>query len=195
MKPTDTLKTFYRDFKKPILISLVLIGVAVVIVFFVALFIYNNHENEPKKVSYQYSPVNACDLLTMKEAHKLLGKDVIGTPVVDPNVSGDVATSSCSYTDKNPNQAAMKVAALSVLSAVDDKGVEVVKSEFTSKEATKEVKVVKDLGDAAHFDSSVGQLDVLNGKELLRISYGIGASPQMNDLDQAIGLARDILRN
>ena len=195
MNITDDLKTLYRDFKKPIHIALALVGVAVVIVFLIALFIYNNHENAPKRVTYQYKPINACNLLTMSEAHKLLGKDVIGSPVNDPAVSGDVATSSCSYTDQEVDRTKMKVAALSVLSAVNDKGVAMVKSEFTSQESTKSVESIKDLGDAAYFNHSLGQLNILNGKSMLRISYGVGASPETNDIDQAVSLAHDILHN
>ncbi len=190
MKSTDTVKAFYRDHKTPVHIIFATLG-GIVVLGLIVLFIYNV---VPKKVTYKYNPVDACELLTMSEAHKLLGKDVIGSPVNEPAVSGDVATSSCSYTDQSRDRSKMKVMALAVLSAVNDRGITVVRSEFNAKKTMQTSEAVANLGDEAYFDKSLGQLNVLNDKSMLRISYGVGATPEANDMNQAISLARDIIR-
>lgn len=191
MRIIDTIKTFYRDHKKGVSIALLVLA-ALLVASLIALFIYNAPK-PAQKVSYKYSPINACNLLTMRDAHTLLGKDVIGSPVSDPNVSSDIATSNCSYTDENNNQAAMKVVALAVLSAVDDTGIQTVKDEFAAKKSG--AITVADLGDDAYFDQSLGQLNILKDKAMLRISYGVGAAPQNNTLEDVTTVARLALAN
>lgn len=194
MKLFDTIKAFYRDHKKGVSITLITLG-ALLLAALIALFIYTIIPKAAPKVSYQYNPVNACNLVTMPEAHTLLGKDVIGSPVSDPTVSGDIATSSCSYSDENKDQLQMKVVAIAALSAVADSGVQTVKNEFMAKKSATGISVVPNLGDDAYFDPSLGQLNILKGKAMLRISYGVGATPQSNTLEDASTVAHLVLNN
>lgn len=153
----------------------------------VALFIYNN----PDKVVYQ--PTNACDLLTPVKAQDLLGEKVISVDTKGAAVSGDIAISKCSYTDSSETQDQMLVAAIAVRSGVNDAGVQKNKTDFAASQSNKTVEAVTDLGDSAYFNPVIGQLNILDGRRWIIVSYGIGASPETNTIDKAIELANTVL--
>lgn len=183
---TSTLKTFVANHKQSFIVGA---WVLAIVLFLVALYIYNN----PPSVAYK--PANACKLFTPTEAEDLLGNHVSNVEASKPIISGDVATSQCGYGDTNPDQNQRKVAAVAIRSGVNDKGVKKNKSDFkASKSNNKDtITAVQSLGDDAYFNHTNGQLNVLNGRQWLIISYGIGAMPQNNTVGDAITLAQLIL--
>jgi hypothetical protein len=183
-----TAQEFAIDHKREFIIGAGMLGVAAVIVLLAGLFVLNN----PIKVIYQ--PAKACDMLTPAKAQNLLGNKVISVDTNAPVVDGNVATSKCSYTDSNPDQNQMVVAAIAVRSGVNDKGVAQNKSDFAAKKPTTGAQPVNNLGDSAYFDQTLGQLNVLSGRNWIIFSYGVGASPAANTLDKALQLAHEVLR-
>lgn len=180
----QTIKDYLTTHKREVVIGCVLL---VIIASLVALFVYNNASR------IVYKPTNACDLLTPAKAQDLLGEGVISMDTKGASISGDVATSKCSYTDRKENQDQMKVAAVAVRSGINDDGVAQNKADFATSKANKTVTDVSNLSDEAYFNPVVGQLNILDGRRWIIISYGIGTAPQDNSLDDAIQLANTIL--
>jgi hypothetical protein len=161
------------------------ISLAVLIIIAVTMiYIYNV---SPKIV---YQPVHACDLLTPAKAQELLGKDVIASKPEKPVIADETATSKCSYTDENPSQDAMRVAALAIRAGINDEGVAKNKSDFEAAKANNAVEVIENLGESAFFNKTNGQLNVIKGYNWLIINYGVGTDPQSNTIEQATELAR-----
>ena len=179
----DYVLAHKKQFRSGAIVAVCVVGVATL----VALFAYNN----PIVVIYQ--PAKACDLLTTEEAQDLLGDRVISTERNKPTLTGNAATSKCSYTDENPDQNRMIVAAIAVRSGVNDKGVKQNKADFGIAKTGKDVEVVKDLGDSAYFNRDLGQLNILDGRKWIILSYGVGATPKENTVDDAIKLAHEVL--
>lgn len=159
----------------------------VLLVIIVALFIQNSG---PKIV---YQPTVACGVFTEQKAKEMLGDQTLHQTPDDPTLQDNVATSKCSYTDRNPDQDQMLVAAVAVRSGVNDKGADKNKREFAAAKLNQGMQSVEQLGDSAFFNPQLGQLDVLRGRDWIIVSYGIGASPQRNTLTRAIELAQKIL--
>lgn len=141
-----------------------------------------------------YQPVKACDLFTTTEAHTLLGKDVVGN-VTDPVVSGDTATSKCSFTSLSIDENAVTVAAVAVRSAVSKKGMSKNTEEFATAAAQSGNQPVTDLGEKAYFNPTRGQLNVLDGRQWIIVSYGQGVAPESNTLDKDTELAGIVLKH
>lgn len=138
-----------------------------------------------------YQPVKACDLLTLPEAKELLGEKLNGVDKNEPIISGETATSKCSYTDLNQNQ--MMVAAVAVRSGINDKGVSQNKSDFALAKSNDGNETVVGVGDSAYFTKASGQLNVLSGRKWIIISYGVGEHPEANTIEQAVKLAKIVL--
>lgn len=184
----QTVKTFVTTYKKEFIIgTTVVLGVSIIAVL-IALFMYNNSS----KIIYE--PVKACDLFTPSEAQDLLGDKVINVNTNKATIVGDMATSKCSYTDSNPEQDKMLVAAVAVRSGVNDKGVERNKTEFAAAKQSDGIENIKDLGQSAFFAQEQGQLNVLDGRKWVIISYGVGASPETNTIEKVVELAHRALR-
>lgn len=166
------------------------ITVVLVAILIVTLVIALRPKPAPKLA---YQPVKACDLFTIKEAHTLLGKDVVGN-VTDPVVAGDTATSKCSFTTLSANESAVTVAAVAVRSAVSKKGISKNSEEFATTAAQSGNQPVADLGEKAYFNPTRGQLNVLDGRQWIIVSYGQGVSPESNTLDKDTELATIILK-
>lgn len=168
-----------------------IIGTAVglLAIFVIALIIYNNRSTTP---SVAYQPPRACTLFTDSDAYTLLGNDVINK-VNEPKVISNTATSTCSYTDRNPVGDAMKLAAVAIKSGINDEGVTEITDSYTSKKAASNGDAVKGFGNDAYFDPTLGQLNVLNNRDWYIFSYGVGASPQSNTLEDAAKFARLVL--
>lgn len=170
-----------------------IIAIALTIILLTSLLVTLVIALRPKpapKLAYQ--PVKACDLFTIKEAHTLLGKDVVGN-VTDPVVAGDTATSKCSFTTLSPDQNAVTVAAVAVRSAVSKKGITKNTEEFATAAAQSGNQPVTDLGEKAYFNSTRGQLNVLEGRQWIIVSYGQGVAPESNTLDKDTELAQIVL--
>ena len=180
----QTAKNYLFSHKRETVIGLILF---LIVASLIALFIYNNLSR------IVYKPTDACDLLTPSRAQDLLGKDVISVDTKGAVITGDLATSKCSYTDRIESQDQMKVAALAVRSGINDDGVAQNKADFAASKAGKEVIDVDHLSDDAYFNPVTGQLHILDGRRWIIISYGIGVSPQDNSVDDAIQVANTIL--
>jgi hypothetical protein len=182
----QTIKDYVTAHKKYFVIGgEVLLGIIVLGV--IAICIYNSGS----KVVYQ--PARACDLLSFNEAKDLLGKNTLTSSVSDPTISGDTATSNCGYADGNPDTNSMIVAAVMVRSGINDKGVQQNKAEFSAGRPTKNTETVKNLGDGAYFNDTLGQLNILSGRRWIILSYGTASAPATNTLDNAITLGNKIL--
>jgi len=171
----------------------ILVGVAVVLSF-ICLAVAVVSVILASRPKIDYPPAVACALLTKDEAKEALGDQIIpGTPK-NPTLSNDIATSKCSYTDMNPDKAAMRIAAIAVQSGVTDKGAERVRATFEASKIGKNIEVVNDLGDNAYFNPELGQLNILDGRNWIILSYGVGESPETNTVEDAIELAQKVLR-
>lgn len=173
---------------KELYIGVAVIGVAAALIVVLLSLIFNN---TPKIV---YQPAHACALLTTAEASELLGTKTMKSSSSEPKQSGDTAVSRCGYTDGNSNSEAMTVAAIIVRSGVNDKGVAQNKSEFSAGRPSKNVEMVTGLGDSAYFNRDLGQLNLLDGRNWIVVSYGPGSTPQDNTVDDAVSLAHKVVR-
>jgi len=185
-----TLQNFLVTYKKDLAVGAgIIIGVGGLITLVVVLFIKNN---VPAAIVYQ--PAAACELLTLDEAKSLLGTTASKTGEKSPVLSGHLVKSECGYTVTNPDTQNIVVAAIVVRSGIDDKGVAQNIAEFTNGVPATNVEVVKDLGDRAYFNYSLGQLNVLKERDWIIFSYGIGSDPQGNTIEDAVALAQKTLR-
>lgn len=183
----QTAQDFALTHKKKLILSgSIALGVLVLLTI-IMLFIYNLPKNN-------YQAVKACDLFTPTEAESLLGKKVIGLNAQDPAITDDTAISKCSYTDSNADKDKMKIAAIAVRSGINDTGVAQNKADFTNNTPAENIEDVKNLGEKAYFDKAQGQLNILDGRKWIIISYGVGSTPQFNTLDDAVKLANKVLR-
>lgn len=142
---------------------------------------------------YAFEPVDACNLLTEDIAKELLGEKVIGITSGEPETENNIATSQCSYSDSNPNEDLMKVAAVSIMSPRNANGKETIKTGFESAKSSSAVQAVLDIGDSAFFDKSLGQLNVLQKNLWIRFSVGTGESIESTTIDDLLSFAKIIL--
>ena len=184
----QTAKNYVTDHKKQFIIGAGVVGGAAALAILIAIFIYNS------KPHYAYQPVKACDVLTPTEAVDLLGDKVNGVDKNEPTVSGDVATSKCSYTDLNPDTNNMMFVAVAVRSAVNDSGVAQNKTDFATARSNNTVEVVKDVGESAYFNKTNGQLNVLDDKKWIIFSYGVRSAPNSTTVDKLVEVAHKVLR-
>lgn len=140
-----------------------------------------------------YKPANACDLFTQNEAQELMGDNVIASGNQPPALGNDVAMSQCGYTDGNPDKENMLVAAVVVRSGVNDKGVKRNVNEFKESKQNTSTDTVDSVGDDAFFNARLGQLNVLDGKNWIIMSYGVGSEPQANTVEQALKMAEKVV--
>lgn len=187
------LKKYIEDVKSYIKTheSDIKVGVPIV-VFVVALvgaIMFATYRNMPNIV---YQPVKACSLLTPAEAQSMLGERVISVEKDKPVIVKDLATSKCSYTDENPDQNGMMVAAVAVRSGINDKGVAQNKADFAAAKAGKAVEEVKGLRGSAYFDNEKGLLNILDGRSWIILNYGVGAAQEANSIEKAIEFAHKV---
>lgn len=177
--------SFTKTHRQIITVSgLFLIGVAVLI----GLFAYNL----PKSPKMVYQPLKACELLTPDKAIDLLGGGkVINTEKNTPVVTENTAVSQCSYS--NTSQTDMKIVALAVMSAINDEGVQKVKSDFAERQRNRDTTPVTGIGEEAYFDNSTGQLNVLLSKQWATISYGSANDPISHTVNESLPVAHKIL--
>jgi len=185
----QTTKNYVFE-RSELFVGIGVVGGLILIVGVIALAV---HLSGPQIV---YQPVKACDLLTPAKAQDLLGDRVISTDANKPVITDNVATSKCSYTDENPSEEQMRIAAVAVRSAINDEGDAKNKAEFAqAKKAAGTAGAVSGVGDSAFFNATNGQLNVLRGHAWLIANYGFASSPQANTLDDVTKLARDVLSN
>jgi hypothetical protein len=178
-------KEYVQAHKKVFSIATPLVVVGIVVAVVWSLYAYNNQQ--PKIV---YEPANACDLLTMAEARTLLGDQTINTINQTPVQTGAVTTSQCGYSDGLPDVSNAQVAAINVRSGINDAGIKLNKAQFVSGEPSSHVQNISGLGDLAYFNQINGELNVLKDSTWLVVSYGAGADPTANTVDNDIKLAK-----
>lgn len=183
-----TSKTYVIDHKKQFITGGSVVLAIVIIVLALALYSYNTRQ--PKVI---YEPATACVLLTPAEAKTLLGNATINGVSTPPVQSGTTATSQCSYSDGKADTANAVVAAINVRSGIDDTGIKLNKLQFESGKPKDNVQDVPNVADSAYFNEILGQLNVLKGSTWVVMSYGSGASPETNTLDDAIKLSKLVL--
>lgn len=141
-----------------------------------------------------YQPIKACEAFTPNEAQNLMNRDkVINTDTKDLQFTGDTATSKCAYTDQNPDNSAMLVAAVAIRSGINDKGVQQNKNDFAAARSNNNTDTVTGIGDSAYFNKTSGQLNVLKQRSWYIFSYSTADSTAAGSVDQAITLARKVL--
>lgn len=187
-KYTQAVQTYVSAHKKDIQIAAPIVAIFVVLV---GLIVLSTVKNLPNIV---YKPVKACDLLTPAKANDILGDKVKGVDSNDPVIKGNTAVSKCGYNDLNPTEGQLKVLAIAVQSGINDKGVAQNKAGFKQSQKGKTLESVNGLGDEAYFDPATGMLNVLDGKRWIMLTYGFGATPEENNVQQEISIARDILK-
>lgn len=151
-----------------------------------ALFIYGH------VTKYAYEPTKACDMFTPEKALDLLGEKIVNVTTNNKEVSiqGDLATSSCGYTNERNDANAMTVAAIKVRSAINDKGAILNKSEYTKSRASNEVENVENIGDEAYYNKTSGQLHIYNNRDWIILNYGTGSDPSSNSIEKAKEFAK-----
>lgn len=163
-------------------------GLAVIVLFIGALFVYDRTPH------YTYQPAKACDLLTPSMAMDILGDKVINHEANKPVVSGNTAVSKCSYSDQNAEQSQMKVVAIAVRSAVEDEGMIENKRDFEGVKKVDETQSVSGLGSAAFYDTTRGQLNVIDGRNWLIINISAGGEEiKAAPMEEAVSLARKVI--
>lgn len=182
------LKKYFAD-RSDLVIG---IGVVTGLIAFVAIVAIVTTERPPTIV---HQPSKACDLLTKDEAAEFLGEDPINSINTDIIANENIATSQCGYTDRNPDQNAMMVAAVAVRSGINDQGIEQNKNDFAKSKDANNTESVDNVGSIAFFNQTNGQLNVLNDNDWLIINYGVGSEPQSNTIDDAVDLAKKVLQD
>lgn len=168
------------------------IGVGIVVfIILIATGLALYIQSRTPKIIYQ--PTKACDLLKPSEAQDLLGDRVIATDTNEPKVSGNIATSKCSYTDTNEDRESMIVTAVAVRTGINGEGTLQNKRDFDTARSNNKTEEVKDLGEKAFFNKTNGQLNVLRKHDWIIMNYGIGASPQTNTVERTLLLAKKVL--
>ncbi len=181
-----TAKDFIVE-RNELFIGLTIVLGLVLLTIVIALLAYNS---VPKVV---YQPTKACDLLTTSKAKELLGDGAIRGNATDPVQTENIATSKCAYSDSNPDVNSMLVAAVIVRSGINDAGVEQNKTEFKNGKPTEHAEAVKGLGDDAYFNQERGQLNILNGRNWIILSNGVGSAPESNTVEKTVELAQKVL--
>jgi len=184
----QTSKTYTVEHKKQFSIGAGIVAVVAIIGIIVAIVIYNH------SLRFAYPTVSACDLFTPNEAQSMLGEKIISVDSKEPVVSGNSATSKCSFTDTSSGTDAMIVAAVAVRAAINDTGTAENKEDFAAAKANNVTGIVTGLGENAFFNKTNGQLNILDGRQWTIISYGIGSDPASNSIDKAVELAHKILK-
>lgn len=168
------------------------IGIAITasLVLIIAAIALAAHFSGPRIV---YQPVKSCDLLTPAEAQTLLGEKFIGVDSKDPEITGDTATSKCSYTDDNPDKTQMIVVAVAVRSAINDEGIAKNQDDFAAAQANNDTDTITGIGEKAFFNKTSGQLHFLDEKSWMIVNFGLGENPAANTPEKAVELAKLVL--
>lgn len=183
----EGLKQFARNNQKSLRTGAFTLLCVGVVIGLAALFAYNSQSKLPNIV---YQPTAACKLFTKEEAQELLGKQVI-EQASEPTISGNNATSKCSYTDTKQDN--FTLAAVAARNGINDEGVKKNNEEFAASRDANTTESIPGLGDQAFFNKANGQLNILSGRTWLILSFGSANDPQANTLDTAMRLAYKVL--
>ena len=184
----QTAKDYVLEHKKEFIRGASIVLAIAVILVGLALYSYNT--SQPKIV---YEPAPACELLTLDEAKGFLGDATINGVNSDFVQTGNIVTSRCGYSDGKIDTANAVVIGIAVRSGINDEGIEQNKSQFNNGMPTSNVEIVKDLGDSAYYNQTLGQLNILKQSTWIILSYGPGVSPASNTLEDALKIADKVL--
>lgn len=183
----EQAKAYVAEHKKQFTVGTSVV-VAIIIVF-VGLSLYSYNTAQPKIV---FEPANACDLFTLDEAKTLLGDQTIKTITNTPVQQKNLTVSNCAYSDGLADTANARVAAINIRSAINDAGIQENKTQFEAGKPTG-IQEVSGIGDTAYFNAGLGQLNILKDTTWVIVSYGAGADPTANTLEDDTQLAKLVL--
>jgi len=183
-----TAKDYVLEHKKEFITGGSIVLAVAILLFGLALYSYNT--SKPKIV---YEPAPACGLLTLDEAKEFLGDATINGVDSGLAQTGNIVTSRCGYSDGKTDTANAVVIGIAVRSGINDEGIEQNKTQFNNGMPTDNVEVIKDLGESAYFNQTLGQLNILKQSTWIIISYGLGASPEANKIEDAVKLANKVV--
>jgi hypothetical protein len=154
-----------------------LVGVAVLIIAIGAGYFVSKKHTKPTVSAQRNSSqtvagpqVKACDIYTFNKAQEILGN---GTKLSEssPDVkSGNTLVSTCTYTDGSTSPKTLQVSTVLVRSSTDNSSIQ----GFTSAKPADAV-AISGFGDQAYWNPTLGQLNILKGKNWVIISSGSGA--------------------
>lgn len=145
-----------------------------------------------------YQPVSACNLFTPQKAQKLFNEDVHRVDRDRPTIADETATSKCSYTkleQARTDTENLVVAAIAVRSGINDEGKAKNQADFATAQQEQKGEVVEELEQKAFYTPERGQLNILDGRKWIILSYGNGNDPSSNKLDDVLKLADTVLEN
>lgn len=189
----QSFKTYFKSVKNYIFTHKdQSIGVAVTLglVLAIGVILFVSFASGPRFV---YQPVKSCELFTPTEAQSLLGENIVAVDSKDPEIQGDVAVSKCSYTNMNPDEDQMVVAAVAIRSAVNDDGALKNRDDFATSQANNDTDTITGIGEKAYFNKTSGQLHVFSSRNWIIINMGIGTNPASNSPEKAVELAKLVL--
>lgn len=143
--------------------------------------------------TYVYEPTKACTLFSPDKAIKFFGGNVknVTTNNGEVSVSSNLATSKCGYVNETSDVNALAPAAIAVRSSINDKGTALNRELFDKSSKSVEVEAVKDVGDAAFYETATGKLHIFKDRDWIILSYGTGSDPSLEkttELARTIGL-------
>lgn len=147
-----------------------------------------------KTETKNFSPPNACDVLTLEDAKKVLGEAEKTDLVVNSSASSDdISVSQCNYNQPGGDNQTMKQVSILVSGAKTKKGAESHQEVFTGFLKPAGAQDVSGYGDSAFWDPALGQFNVLKNGNRYVITSGV-SRPAERTLDEAKALA-DIIKN
>ena len=136
--------------------------------------------NSSSKAAPGFTERKACDILTAETAHLLAGADAKTNDAgSSPTNLGSTSVTICSYHSETTGNSVD----LQVSSALNQAGADSNKAQFTSN-LPSAAKKVQGYGDAAYWDSTFGQLNVLKHNNWYILNSG-SATPAERTQSQA----------
>jgi len=131
--------------------------------------------------------VDACDFLTQADADALLGAGAKKDETTTDASTEDIKTSNCKYSAS----ASLKSASIKAHISTSKSGAAANKKQFTM-ELPSATEKVSGVGDAAYWDSALGQLNILKDNNWYIVSIG-GLRPTDKTLAEAKTFATRIM--
>jgi hypothetical protein len=177
----------------------VILAAAAVAAVVIATRTSKSHDDKASTASQtpikKLAPKEACDIFSLADAKMLLGDSAKGGDNGQEPSSGDLAVSTCTYTQNTGSNAPTSTAKSATLVRREPKTPQGITSNHNEFGPLKPAQVedVAGYGDSAYWDSPHGQLNILKNDVWYIISYG-PTTPGDRTLDQAKQMA-DILIN
>jgi len=153
---------------------------------------HNNKQTDTNAALTQYQALKPCDLLTTAEATEVLGAGSRKVQDTTPQSNGDLSIATCSYSDGAKTEDDLKLASLTIRSALNDEGIQSNKRGFDQNK-TDIMLSVEGYGDAAYYDAAKGQFNILKGRNWMIVTNG--KTDPMNDTLEDAKLVADKVFN